>query len=191
MPNTKNHEQLLRLLDAQQGGARLYATLVRLTLHHEIAADLLQELFVQLRDNEGFLTANDPERYAWRSAIHLAMRWRRLQRRENRRWTNLQPDRAVSQTPSVLESMIQTEELSQVLDVLSDLSELAQNCFVMRLIERRSYVEIAQDLGKTPHQVRGHCHAAVRQIRQRLSVDLERCAAQVLSRKGEGTHEHL
>lgn len=52
---------------------------MRLTLRRDVAAELLQELFVRLGTSE-IENARDPTAYAWRAAINLAMEWRRRRR---------------------------------------------------------------------------------------------------------------
>ena len=68
---------LLNLLETH--GAELYALLTRLTLRAGVAEDLLQELFLKLRNASGFACADNPKAYAFRTAIHLACDWRRAQ----------------------------------------------------------------------------------------------------------------
>ena len=163
------HERLAQVLDEQ--GTRLYAALARLTLRHDVAADLLQELFLRLGRSETFLTADNPAAFAWRTALNLAAEWRRRQSTSHRAPMPAE-ERIVAVDPSPLDRLLQDEQIGQLLDALQDLSELARQCFVLRLIERQSYTEIAKTLGKTPHQVRGHCHAAIKQLRQKLGVEV-------------------
>src|SRR5688572_20717684 len=160
----------MTLLDEQ--GERLYATLARLTLRHDVAADLLQELFLRLSQSSTFAAADDPAAYARRTAINLAMEWRRRERARQRVQGPVCNDaiRESSGTMSPLERLVRAEEYAQVLDGLSKLSELARACFVLRLIERQPYEQIARQLGKNAHQVRGLCHAALRQLRDKLNV---------------------
>src|SRR4051812_22018822 len=79
--NSHNRRALNLLLETH--GPRLYATLARLTLRREVAGDLLQELFLRLGQSKGFPLAGDPAGYAFRTAINLAMEWRRGRRRES------------------------------------------------------------------------------------------------------------
>lgn len=159
----------MKVLD--EHGSRLYATLVRLTLHHDVAGDLLQELFVRLGSSDTFQTARDPAAFAWRTALNLATQWRR----ERKPAAKLAEDIA-SSAKSPLDRMVRDEELSRLLDGLDELSEMARVCFVLRFIERQSYDQIGRALEKTPHQVRGHCHAAVKQLREKLATEEEKHA---------------
>jgi RNA polymerase sigma-70 factor (ECF subfamily) len=152
---------LTRLLDAH--GERLYATLVKLTLRRDVAAELLQELFVRLAGSE-IENAGDPAAYAWRAAMNLAMEWRRRRRNDA---AGIDVD-VVSHEPSPLQRLVQAEQLQRLLDVLDSLSELSREVFVLHYIEQQSYRLVAARVGKTPHQARGICHAAVRLLREKL-----------------------
>jgi RNA polymerase sigma factor (sigma-70 family) len=160
---------LTRLLDAH--GDRLYATLLRLTLRRAVAAELLQELFVRLSRADGaFDQARDPAAYAGRAAINLAMEWRR-----RRRSDLLATSTAISNeidiaapNASPLQRLIDAERFERLLAALPELSEASREAFVLRFIEGLSYAQVATRLERTPHQARGLCHAAVRQLREKL-----------------------
>jgi RNA polymerase sigma factor (sigma-70 family) len=141
-------------------GAALYALLTRLTLRADVAEDLLQELFLKLREAPGFARAENPRAYAFRTAIHLAFDWRRAQR----------PTEPLSADPAVtaaapLDQLIEAEELDQTLEALQQLSELGRQVVVLRFLQQEEMPEIARQLGKTEHQVRGLCHKALEQLR--------------------------
>jgi RNA polymerase sigma factor (sigma-70 family) len=156
--------KLLQILD--HDGARLHTLLYRLTVRRDVAEDLLQELFLSLSRSRDFSDARDPAAYARRTAINLALLWRR-----RRRETQAPADCPIAaDMPPPIAGLIRAEEVERVLDALSGQSELSQQCFVLRHIEQESYESIAARLGKTSHQVRGICHAAVRQIRDCLGV---------------------
>jgi RNA polymerase sigma-70 factor, ECF subfamily len=158
--------RILSLLEAD--GPRLYRLLYRLTLREDVAGDLLQDLFVRLCESAPFKAARDPGAYARKTAINLALEWRR-QRRPTMSVQSVDIP-GVGQNP--VQEMIRDEELSSVLDAVSMLSsDAARECFVMRYLEQESYETIAAHTGKTPHQVRGLCHAAVKQIRTIVSAD--------------------
>jgi len=70
-------DDVLTLLNTH--GKRLYALIYRLTLNHDVADDLMQDLFINLSQRSGFADASDPLGYALRSATHLAFDWRRKQ----------------------------------------------------------------------------------------------------------------
>jgi DNA-directed RNA polymerase specialized sigma24 family protein len=55
--------------------------------------------------------------------------------------------------------------LEQVLDALPFLSELNGQVLVLRYLQQQEYDEIARQLGKTAHQVRGLCSRALSQLR--------------------------
>jgi RNA polymerase sigma-70 factor (ECF subfamily) len=144
----------------------VHALVYRLTLRRDVADDLLQELFLRLDRSREFAAARDPAAYARRTAINLALEWRRRRRIHDPPHNDL----PTGATPAI-EGLIRAEEIERVLDALSRQSELSQQCFVLRYVEQESYESIAARVGKTPHQVRGLCHAAVRQIRDVLDVE--------------------
>ena len=158
-------ERLLTLLDTH--GGRLHALLTRLTLREDVARDLMQDLFLNLRASGGFAAALDPAAYARRAAVNLAMEWRRGRARERREPGGPDPE-GVAPGRSPVEGLIDAEAVAQILDVASELPESAREAFVLRFVGQESYGEIGRALGKTPHQARGLCHAAVRQLRQQL-----------------------
>jgi RNA polymerase sigma factor (sigma-70 family) len=65
--------------------------------------------------------------------------------------------------------MIRDEELEQVLDATSRLSDLARDVVVMRYIEQESYETIAGRLGKKPQHLRSVCAKAMAQLREVLT----------------------
>ena len=155
---TSSNDELLDILN--QHGAQLHALLTRLTLRAGVAEDLLQELFLKLHDADGFARAANRKAYAFRAAIHLAFDWRRRQR----------PTETLDAVPlgvsaAALDRLIDAEELEQVLEAMRHLSELSRQVLVGRYLQFQDYGEIALELGKTAHQVRGLCHKALGQLR--------------------------
>ena len=65
--------------------------------------------------------------------------------------------------------MIRDEELEQVLDATSRLTDLARDVVVMRYIEQVSYEEIGRRLGKKPQHMRSVCAKAMAQLREMLA----------------------
>jgi RNA polymerase sigma factor (sigma-70 family) len=146
-------------------GAALHALLLRLTLRPDVADDLLQELFVRLVGSHGFLAAADPAAYVKRTAINLALDWRRSRKRAPA--AEQEPDIAASDPPP-LDVLIDREEVERILDASAELSELSRQALVMRYVQQESFDVIGAALGRTPHQARGLCHAAVAELRNRL-----------------------
>jgi RNA polymerase sigma-70 factor (ECF subfamily) len=158
-------EQLLRLLDEE--GLRLHRLLARLTLHADAADDLLQELFLKLRQAPRFAASDDPTAYAVRSAINLALDWRRQCKRQPGS-AALPPDAAAAFVDPAA-ALVQREELEQVLAGLSDLPRNQRLALVLRHLEHRDTDEIGKQLGKTPHQVRALCAKGLAALRDRMS----------------------
>ena len=163
----ERQRKILRLLDAS--GTRLHRLLTRLTLREDVVGDLLQELFIRLCNSKAFDKAKDPFAYAYRVAVNLAFEWRRQQKR------TCQPLQenclAAEDCSSALGEMIKAEELEQVLNATSKLSDLAREVVVMRYIEQESFEEIAKRLGKKPQYMRALCSKAMAQLRELLASE--------------------
>jgi RNA polymerase sigma-70 factor (ECF subfamily) len=155
-------DRLLRLLDTD--GRRLHRLLTRLTLRADVAEDLLQELFLRLRESAGFRAADDPAAFAVRTAVNLAFDWRR--RLQRRREVAAVPDVAAKSDP--LTALVQREELEQVLAALADLPDAVRLCLVLRHVEQLDTDAIAEQVDKTPHQVRALCAKGVARLRDRF-----------------------
>ena len=158
-------EKLLSILKTH--GSRLHALLTRLTLREEVAEDLMQELFLKLIRSSGFLKANDPSAYAFRSAINIAFDWRRNQTKSIRAEPFAAEPSASFISP--LSKLIQSEEINQVLHTLGQLSERSRDIVVMRYIQGDSYEQIAEAFDKTPQQIRGLCNKAITRLRTILN----------------------
>lgn len=157
----KHTQGILELLE--RDGPRLHALLVRLTLSEDIAQELMQDLFVKLYESRQFRWATNRAGYAYRAAVHLAFDWRR-QRKRRGPMATLACDPPAEGT-SVLERLVDAEEIEQILDAVNELDEPYREAFVMRWIEQKPYEAIAPQLARTPHQVRGLCHKALQQLR--------------------------
>ncbi len=149
-------------------GPRLHALLVRLTLRHDVAEELMQDLFIKLTRSHGFAVAADPAAYACRAATNLALDWRRS--RDRRPALSL-TDEPADRQPSTLTRLVDAEQTQRILDALSRLPRTAREAFVMRWIQQKPYPDIAPCLHRTPHQVRALCHKALRQLRAWLAGD--------------------
>jgi RNA polymerase sigma factor (sigma-70 family) len=147
----------------QTHGGQLHALLTRLTLRAGVAEDLLQDLFLKLQNAPGFARAANRRAYAFRAAVHLAFDWRRA-----RRQTEPLPPSVPAVGASPLDRMIEAEEFDLILDAMQGLSELGRDILVLRYLQHQEYGDIAQQVGKTEHQVRGLCSRALGQLRTLL-----------------------
>ena len=160
--------ELLELLETS--GANLHALLARLTLREDAAEELLQDLFLKLQGAKDQGRIECWYAYARRTAINLAFDWRR--RQATRRTCSLDAlaERA-SETDGPLGKLVASEELEQVLAAVGRLQGASREVFVMRYIQQCSYEEIAEQLGKTVHQVRALCFRALSTLRDVLGCD--------------------
>ena len=157
-------KELLELLD--KSGADLYALLTRLTLREDVAEELMQELFIKLNNSTSFGKIANWNAYARRSAINLAFDWRRSQKQTVLRLR--QVAEPVSNDDSPLGKLIHSEEMQKTLDAVGKLKKSSREVLIMRYLQQESYDNIAEQLGKTSHQVRALCSRAIRNLRDVL-----------------------
>ncbi len=159
-------DEALALLEAH--GNQLFALLFRLTLRHDVADDLLQDLFCKLAARDGFRRADNRLAYAHRMATNLAFDWRRRQRlravADNCRFVD-----AGAAAHSPLADLVRREELEQILNAIGELSPAAREIIVLRYLNEQSYGQIAKQLGKTMHQVRALAHKALVRLRKTMN----------------------
>lgn len=163
---TGTGKEILALLD--EHGPRLFALLARLTLRTDVAHDLMQELFCKLVRSNGFLRASNPAAYAFRVAANLAFDYRRAQKRALRT-ESVKPDELFGRNGSPLIDLVRREELDRVLDAIGQLPRTSRHIVVLRYLERQSFDTIAQQLDKTPHQVRAICHKGIVRLRSAMN----------------------
>lgn len=157
-------EDVLALL--HEHGEQLFALLVRLTLCADVAEDLLQELFCKLTESGGFRQADNPVAYAFRTATNLAFDWRRQRKRAPS--NDYDCDKWVSPVESPQTDTMLRERLDQTLSALGQLPADSREIIVLRYLKDQSYEMIAEELGKTTHQVRALAFKAIVKLRQTL-----------------------
>ena len=157
-------KELLELLD--KSGANLYALLTRLTLREDVAEELMQELFIKLINSRSFDKAGNPEAYARRAAINLALDWRRSRKRNPLRLDQIREPASNDSSP--LAKLVHAEELDEILNAIGQLKKVPREAFVMRYIQEESYDYIAEQLGRTSHHVRALCSRASNRLRNIL-----------------------
>ena len=156
--------QLLELLDTS--GAALHALLTGLTLREDVAEELMQDLFIKLSNTRRLGKIRNWGAYAHRAAINLAFDW---QRRQKRALLSLEHiDEPASSDISPLPKLIRAEELQETLNAIGQLKKTSRQALVMRYIQQESYELVAEQLGKTPHQVRALCSKALDHLRRIL-----------------------
>ena len=157
----QSSDRLLKLLDEE--GPRLHRLLFRLTLRADAADDLVQDLFVKLRQASGFVEAESPTAFAVRTAVNLAFDWRRRQSRRIDA-TPLDND-IVAPSSDPLGGLIRQEQMRRLLAAIDRLPDIQRLALILRHLEHQEPQEIAKHLGKTPHQVRALCAKGVASLR--------------------------
>jgi RNA polymerase sigma factor (sigma-70 family) len=154
---------------------RVLAYLARRTLDPEVAFDLMAETFAEAFDHIGsFRGSTDEEGRAWLYTIatHLLMRWRKRGALERRKMNELGisiRDLGPEEFERI-ETLADLQRLKPVLDrALRMLSDDQRRVLQLRIVEERSYDEIAAELGSSNNAVRHHVSRALRQ----LAVTLE------------------
>jgi RNA polymerase sigma factor (sigma-70 family) len=153
----------------EQHGPAAHALLLRVTLRADVAEELMQELFLKLGSRGSLAGVRDVGAYVRRTAIHLAMDWRRRGRR--REAVSLDREIPDARADAPLRVIDDADDVERILDAAaSELSELERDAFILRYVQQESFEQIGIVIGKTAHQARGLCHAAVVRIRQRLGA---------------------
>jgi len=159
---------LQRLLEFfEHSEAELHTLLIQLVLREDIAEELMQELFVKLANFGGLDKVRNLAAYAHKTAVNMAFDWHRTKDKGPCRLDNA-PE-PVSNSISPLDKLSVNEEIEDVLCAIAQLRGASCEAFVMRYIEQKSYEYIADELGKTPHQVHTLCFKALMHIRYVLS----------------------
>ena len=104
--------------------------------------------------------------YARRAAINLAFDWRRSKKNNNLGLDRLQESASSDNSP--LADMVRAEQLEQVLETVGRLNKTSREVLVMRYIEEQTTEDIAEQLNKTPHQIRALCSKALGDVRDKL-----------------------
>jgi len=161
----RHTKEILELLET--AGLGLRALLTRLTQREDVASDLMQDLFLTLYKSNGYRRADNPRTYAYQTAIHLACKWRTSSNRNPQ--TKALVEEPTRNAPAPLNKLIQAEELEHVLAAIYELKEPYRYAMVMHWVQQQPYEAIADELGKTTHQVRALCHRAISQVRSLLN----------------------
>jgi len=157
-------KELLELLD--RSGAELYALLTRLTLREDVAEELMQELFIKLSNPRSAGKVANWHAYARRAAINLAFDWQRGRKRAALKLGRIREP--ISTDASPLGTLIRSEELQETLSAIGRLKKTSREALVMRYIQQESYDDIAEQMGKTSHQVRALCSRSIGRLRNML-----------------------
>lgn len=154
---------MIVLLNAH--GQRLYRLLLRLTLREEVAEDLLQDLTVKLLQADGFAHATEPYAYARTAAMNLARNWFRSRTRN----LPLSPSSLPDPQPPIWAGLVDAEEVQQLLQSISELSEKDRVILTMRYFDDAGYDEIARACGNTAHQARALCAKSIARLRAAMT----------------------
>ena len=156
-----NSDAVLGLLEKH--GRRLHALLFRMTLRHEIAEELLQELFVRLATSKSFSRSSNPEGYLFRSAINLGCDWRKQQILAGK---SVSCDEHGCDSDGPVEQVLLREQIEMILSLLGELSQAHRDWISLRFIDGMSYEQLADHFDTTTHRARAKCSKAVARLRK-------------------------
>ena len=148
--------------------SELVSFLARRVASRELAADLVQELFLRLLSRHGAMAAVDHDRgYLFSSVRHLAVEARR-----SGRWREAS-DEAIDAGgfEAVLSPEYQMEDKQTVERLIKVVSRLPPRCrqvFLLHKIENLSYGEVASTLGISVSSVEKHMMRALEACRMEL-----------------------
>jgi RNA polymerase sigma factor (sigma-70 family) len=151
--------------------AAAHALLLRLTLRADVARELLHDVLVKAAARAAGV--QNVGAYLRRAAINAALDWRRDRVQSRERAGNDAGDihEVVDRNGRPPDQAVEDAELvARVLDAASKLPPLSREALVLRFVQGESYEAVGEALGRTAHQARGLCHAAVVEIRRRLNV---------------------
>ena len=148
-----------------RSGAELYALLTRLTLREDVAEELMQDLFIKLKNSRSTAKIANFDAYARRSAINLAFDWRRARARRRAGVGLDQITEPIADGASPLGTLMNSEQLQETLSAIGRLKKASREALVMRYIQQKSYDDIALQMGKTSHQVRAMCSRSIGRLR--------------------------
>jgi len=161
----RRQAKVMALLDASGGPLR--GLLLRLTTSEQAAGELLQDLFLRLYESEAFALAENGFSYAWKTAVNLAIDWRRGHR------TQHPLDQAApmsSSRPSPLDAAISMEDTQRALDAVARLGEPGRSVVILYFLEQQSYEQISDRLDKKPNHLRSICSKAIGRLREDLAA---------------------
>jgi RNA polymerase sigma-70 factor (ECF subfamily) len=135
---------------------------------HQEAEDLLQDLWLKLRDLETGPIA-EPRSYLFRMADNLVLDRRRSSHRRARRdeaWTEAQSGAAIEidDRPSPEQTLLARERLRIIERVLHELPERTATAFRMFRIEEKPQKLIAAEFGVTVSAIEKHLQKAYRAV---------------------------
>ncbi len=165
-PQNDHQRRLLELLEQQ--GPTLHRLMLRITLNHQTADDLMQELFVRIARIDPSTHIENLSAYARRAAMNLAFDWRRRRKRHPVTADTLAEHQ--SHEPSPLDKLAMKEQIERLIDALARLPHERRCAVTMRFIEGRPYEDIASSLNKTIHSTRTTCSRGLKQLRKILTT---------------------
>jgi RNA polymerase sigma-70 factor (ECF subfamily) len=176
--NYTDEEALIALLQGNEQGldhffncyyAPLTFFVLKLTGDQQLAEDIASEAFVKLwKRREELSGEGSLKAYLYRMVRNAAIDHMRMQKRNQAARSEFLHVVTEPEMP-VLHRMIETETLDRIYRSLQHLPPKCSQVFRMFYLQGKSYAEIAEELGLSPHTVRNQKARALRLLKTRLS----------------------
>ncbi|RQP19819.1 MAG: RNA polymerase sigma-70 factor [Parapedobacter sp.] len=158
----------------QQYKVPLYANIWKLTKSHDLAAELLQEVFVKVWQKRELTNIEEDFRaYLYTIAKHTVYDFFRKAARERKLGERLiAAGMAAAQEGNAVEEAISFRESKQLLqDCITELPPKCGLVFRLCKLEGKSYEEVAAALGISTATVNNHIVKATRILKSRLAYE--------------------
>lgn len=135
----------------------------------QLAADLVQDSFLRLAEQQRAEAIDNAQAYLYRTAHNLMIDHIRQQQR---RKTDLVPHEAlesiVEDSPGLEEQLAREQHLRRLRAILGELPERTQQVFRLNRIEGLTHAEVARQLGISDSSVQKHLAKALAYVMQCL-----------------------
>jgi RNA polymerase sigma-70 factor (ECF subfamily) len=134
----------------------------------ETAADLTQETYLRIANHPDPGNIENIRAYLFRIANNLALDYLRSQTRLNKRDAGPVTEDFICHQPEPDAIVSDHQQLEFLEQVIYDLPPKCREVFLMSRVENKSYTEISNELGISPHTVESHMRKALEQIRKQF-----------------------
>lgn len=155
-------------------GAKIFFYFLKYVKRHEVAEDLLQDLFANIWSKRGnLLKEKNTEAYLFVSARNLL--YNHLKQIVEEALPPLQEDVLSFSSEHVEETIRYRETAASYYEALVSLSPQRRRAFVLSREQGLSYQEIAQQMGISPRTVEKHISEALQLLKGKLTVPYTLC----------------
>lgn len=148
---------------------RLYAYILRRVRNHHDAEDLTAQVFLQVLDHLDPKEAGSPELAAWLFTSARNASANHARKRKFVATVSIEelPDVADETDPG--RAMLDEEELTRLLNAISQLPDERRQAIVLRFVQRLPHAEVADALGRSEGSARVLVHRTLADLRKEVS----------------------